>query len=73
MALFPECMPQYAQKVLDTADIVRDAICRQLSLRRVRISCVAASQFGLNNAHPMVKTPKIIAKGAKMRPPNQFV
>jgi len=32
MALFPECMPQYAQKVLDTADIVRDAIFQQLGL-----------------------------------------
>jgi hypothetical protein len=26
MALFYECMPQCAQKVLDTADIVREAI-----------------------------------------------
>jgi hypothetical protein len=33
MALFPECMPQYAQKVLDTADIVRDAILRQQHLK----------------------------------------
>jgi len=32
MALFPECMPQYAQKVLDTADIVRDAIYHQLTV-----------------------------------------
>ena len=30
MALFHECMPQCAQKELDTADIVRDAILRQL-------------------------------------------
>jgi hypothetical protein len=29
MALFFECMPQCAQKLLDTADIVRDAIFRQ--------------------------------------------
>ena len=35
MALFPECMPQYAQKVLDTADIVRDAIFRQQRTRTV--------------------------------------
>jgi hypothetical protein len=30
MALFPECMQSCAQKVVDTADIVRDAIFRQL-------------------------------------------
>jgi hypothetical protein len=29
MALFDECTPQCAQKELDTADIVRDAIWRQ--------------------------------------------
>ena len=31
MALFLECMQSCAQKVVDTADIVRDAIFRQLS------------------------------------------
>jgi hypothetical protein len=31
MALFFECGQQCAQKVLDTADIVRDAIFRQLT------------------------------------------
>jgi hypothetical protein len=30
MALFSECTHTYAQKALDTADIVRDAIYRQL-------------------------------------------
>jgi hypothetical protein len=30
MALVFECMPQCAQKLLDTADIVREAIYRQL-------------------------------------------
>ena len=30
MALFHECTPQCAQKELDTADIVRDAIFQQL-------------------------------------------
>jgi len=29
MALFYECMPKCARKLLDTADIVRDAIYRQ--------------------------------------------
>ena len=29
MALFSECTDRYAQKLLDTADIVRDAIYRQ--------------------------------------------
>jgi hypothetical protein len=31
MALYLECMPQYARKMLDTADIVRDATLRQPS------------------------------------------
>jgi len=31
MALFFECMPQCAQKVFDTADIVRDGMLRQLT------------------------------------------
>jgi hypothetical protein len=31
MALFFECMQQCARKVLDTADIVRDAMLQQLS------------------------------------------
>ena len=31
MALFFECVPKFAQKVFDTADIVRDAILQQLS------------------------------------------
>ena len=30
MALFSECTDRYAQKLLDTADIVRDAIFQQL-------------------------------------------
>jgi hypothetical protein len=29
MALFSECMHRYAQKLLDTADIVREAMLRQ--------------------------------------------
>ena len=33
MARSSECTESYAQKVIDTADIVRDAIFRQLSLR----------------------------------------
>ncbi len=32
MALFYECMPKCARKLLDTADIVRDAIYRYLTL-----------------------------------------
>jgi hypothetical protein len=31
MALFSECTDRYAQKTLDTADIVREAILQQLS------------------------------------------
>jgi hypothetical protein len=33
MALFSECTDRYAQKLLDTADIVREAIYRQLSVK----------------------------------------
>jgi hypothetical protein len=33
MALFYECMLKCAQKLLDTAGIVREAIFRQLSVR----------------------------------------
>jgi hypothetical protein len=33
MALFYECMLKCAQKVIDTADIVRDAMLRQLTKR----------------------------------------
>jgi hypothetical protein len=36
MALFSECTDRYAQKLLDTADIVREAILQQL---RVFVSC----------------------------------
>ena len=32
MALFSECTDRYAQNLLDTADIVREAIYRQFSL-----------------------------------------
>ena len=35
MALFSECTDRYAQKTLDTADIVREAILRQLRHRSV--------------------------------------
>jgi hypothetical protein len=37
MALFFECMPLCAQKVLDTADIVREAMLRQLLALTARI------------------------------------
>jgi hypothetical protein len=33
MALFHECMQSCARKVIDTADIVRDAMSRQPSFR----------------------------------------
>ncbi len=32
MALFSECTDSYAQKLLDTADIVREAMLRQLAV-----------------------------------------
>ena len=36
MALFSECTDRYARKILDTADIVREAILRQLPQRNAR-------------------------------------
>jgi hypothetical protein len=39
MALFSECMDRYAQKLLDTADIVREAMFQQLRID----SCPEAS------------------------------
>ncbi len=36
MALFSECMPKSTRKVLDTADIVRDAIFRQVRVSQVQ-------------------------------------
>jgi hypothetical protein len=44
MALFFECTLSCAQKLLDTADIVREAIFRQLS---VTISAVIFQSLGL--------------------------
>jgi len=52
MALFSECSLQCARKVLDTADIVREAICRQLGMlqSRQRLSnAPTASATGLNS------------------------
>jgi hypothetical protein len=47
MALFSECTDRYAQKLLDTADIVREAIYRQLVLsRRVALDCQATYLAG---------------------------
>jgi hypothetical protein len=39
MALFSECMNKYAQNMLDTADIVREAILRQLRTSYLRGGC----------------------------------
>jgi hypothetical protein len=36
MALFYECMLKCAQKLLDTADIVREAMFRQLSTQQLK-------------------------------------
>jgi hypothetical protein len=40
MARSSECTEQYAQKVFDSADIVRDGIYRQLTLRAPLVSRV---------------------------------
>jgi hypothetical protein len=41
MALFSECMDRYAQKLLDTADIVREAMLRQSASGTFKISFAA--------------------------------
>jgi len=46
MARSSECTEQYAQKVLDTADIVREAILRQLPLRALLGKASNSVQFG---------------------------
>jgi hypothetical protein len=45
MVLFCECMTQCAQKVFDTADIVREAMFRQQSVGRWRVSVRVNSRF----------------------------
>src|SRR5580704_1902004 len=54
MALFSECMQSCAQKVLDTADIVRDAIYRQLRCPASFLSTLCDRGFGLSRVvlHP---------------------
>ena len=46
MALFSECTDRYAQKLLDTADIVREAMFRQQSQPTV-LGWYLSQQFGL--------------------------
>jgi hypothetical protein len=42
MALFSECTDKYAQKLLDTADIVREAILRQVCQGRFSAEAISA-------------------------------
>jgi len=60
MALFSECMLECARKVLDTADIVRDACFRQLQLRN-GTSPVGARRSATPNA-------RCSGAGAKPKP-----
>jgi hypothetical protein len=46
MALFYECTDGYAQKVLDTADIVRDAIYQQLRRRTDQVAAGSPGRAG---------------------------
>jgi hypothetical protein len=48
MALFSECTDRYAQKLLDTADIVREAILQQLS-KEMSPNPSATSDIGLDD------------------------
>jgi hypothetical protein len=67
MALFSECMQQYAQKLLDTADIVRDAILQQPSefrLRNPQESRVAYPRYRrivMEVGHPGARAPSFDA------------
>ena len=44
MALFSECMDRYAQKLLDTAGIVREAMLRQLTFHGSN-GCLPSVEF----------------------------
>jgi hypothetical protein len=66
MARSWECTEQYAQKVLDTAGILRDAILRQLlldrasqnrSMARGRLSSMCRSSPQLLPPYPSLTTP----------------
>jgi hypothetical protein len=54
MALFSECMLQCARKVLDTADIVREAILRQLCFSRGFVFAKSLLAAGENGVCPIV-------------------
>jgi hypothetical protein len=54
MALFYECTPQCAQKELDTADIVRDAIFQQLRRFRILIAHPHSSNDTTSQAQPKI-------------------
>ena len=48
MALFSECTDRYAQRLLDTADIVREAILQQLLRTAFRGCVLAGTAFEAN-------------------------
>ena len=50
MALFSECTERYAQNMLDTADIVREGIFRQLALRNVHLTRAPNRSFPLRES-----------------------
>ena len=45
MALLSECQDSYARKVLDTADIVREAIYRQLAIETTEVNAILAQDY----------------------------
>jgi hypothetical protein len=49
MALFSECTERYAQNMLDTADIVREAIFRQLTRGMNKSGTPARKEAGLRD------------------------
>jgi hypothetical protein len=72
MALFFECMQQCAQKVLDTADIVREAILQQMALGTV-LAAIIPSVMRLSRRRAVQRTPEHLGAQipravSKMRP-----
>ena len=57
MAHFSKCTEQYAQKVFDSADIVRDAIFRQLTPVAIKVKKVRLRTFPLKSESGLNRTP----------------
>ena len=72
MALFFECMPQCAQKVFDTADIVREGMLRQLSrcvgIENPVFHQLSQKRVGYSFRHPDTIFVKVVACEERQAP-----